>query len=394
MATAIWEGDTVAPTSWLPFVACPLLLFASDALADRYDDCNQTNDVTRQINGCTLIIDRGKRESKDRRFEAYFNRGRAHIRDDDYQPAIADFGKAIELKPRSAEAYYWRGYAHSEEAFDLWLFLDDQSESDEELKAAKSDFDKAIEINPEYADAYLARGETNDLLEDTNAAVADYTRLLEIAPRMADAYVGRGEVYRLSNMHELAIADFTKAIEIEPSASTYKKRARSYAKLDKLDLAIADYTQAIATGSKDEDLYFGRGTLYGDKGRYDLAIEDYTKAIEIKATADTYFNRGLAHAELDDIQAAIADVEKALELDPKSEDVKTTLAKLKAAPAKVEATAKATNRTASEDAEIAFWNSVQNAEDPAMFEAYLDQFPDGIFSALAKIKLKKLTPSQ
>ena len=36
--------------------------------------------------------------------------------------------------------------------------------------------------------------------------------------------------------------------------------------------------------------------------------------------------------------------------------------------------------------ETAFWQTIQNSTDPAMFEEYLRQFPTGIFAGLARIK--------
>ncbi len=40
--------------------------------------------------------------------------------------------------------------------------------------------------------------------------------------------------------------------------------------------------------------------------------------------------------------------------------------------------------------EILFWQSIQNATNPAVFEAYLNQFPNGTFAALARIKIAEL----
>ena len=40
--------------------------------------------------------------------------------------------------------------------------------------------------------------------------------------------------------------------------------------------------------------------------------------------------------------------------------------------------------------ELAFWQSIQNASDPAMFQAYLDQWPNGTFAVLARLKLQQL----
>ena len=40
--------------------------------------------------------------------------------------------------------------------------------------------------------------------------------------------------------------------------------------------------------------------------------------------------------------------------------------------------------------EIAFWQSIAESDNPDSFIAYLEQFPDGIFAVLARIKLKEL----
>lgn len=40
--------------------------------------------------------------------------------------------------------------------------------------------------------------------------------------------------------------------------------------------------------------------------------------------------------------------------------------------------------------ELAFWNSVTESENPAMYEAYLEKYPDGEFAALAKLRVTEL----
>ncbi len=42
------------------------------------------------------------------------------------------------------------------------------------------------------------------------------------------------------------------------------------------------------------------------------------------------------------------------------------------------------------DAEIEFWRSIQNSSDPAEFEIYLKEFPQGVYADLARVKLSKL----
>lgn len=40
--------------------------------------------------------------------------------------------------------------------------------------------------------------------------------------------------------------------------------------------------------------------------------------------------------------------------------------------------------------ELAFWDAVKDSEEPEMFRAYLDKYPEGDFSSLAEIRLKLL----
>ena len=72
------------------------------------------------------------------------NRGIAHYSRGQFDLAIADFSKALEINPKFAEASNNRGIAYySKGRFDL----------------AIADFNKALEINPEYAEAYYNRGD-------------------------------------------------------------------------------------------------------------------------------------------------------------------------------------------------------------------------------------------
>ncbi|MCG8632268.1 MAG: DUF1566 domain-containing protein [Desulfobacterales bacterium] len=43
--------------------------------------------------------------------------------------------------------------------------------------------------------------------------------------------------------------------------------------------------------------------------------------------------------------------------------------------------------------ELLFWESVRNATDAKMYQAYVDNFPDGVFTDLAKIKIRDLEAS-
>jgi adenylate cyclase len=42
--------------------------------------------------------------------------------------------------------------------------------------------------------------------------------------------------------------------------------------------------------------------------------------------------------------------------------------------------------------ELSFWESVRESDNPALIQAYLEKYPDGEFSALAQIRIDELTP--
>lgn len=97
-------------------------------------------------------------------FAFFQKRGNAYAGSGDFDSAINDFTKAIELKSE-ASAFLSRGFAlHSKKKYDL----------------AIADFDKAVELNPKDASAYVNRGNSYEQMGNLEKAVADFKKALEI----------------------------------------------------------------------------------------------------------------------------------------------------------------------------------------------------------------------
>jgi len=75
--------------------------------------CAQSEDIERQISGCSAVIKMNPRFSLAYSFRgiAYKNRARTKGAKSDMQLAISDFSKAIELKSDAADPYILRGNA-------------------------------------------------------------------------------------------------------------------------------------------------------------------------------------------------------------------------------------------------------------------------------------------
>jgi tetratricopeptide (TPR) repeat protein len=94
----------------LPAMAASIIfaMFSTAAIADDKSDCLNDKDRELQIKACSTII---QRDAKDAM--AHYKRGVAYQFTGDFDRAIADYNKAIELRPRSARAYESRGSAYA-----------------------------------------------------------------------------------------------------------------------------------------------------------------------------------------------------------------------------------------------------------------------------------------
>ncbi len=87
------------------------MLLSMPAAADDQQDC-ASKDADRAIRGCTAVIKAGGEAGK--RLEvAYTNRGEAYASRKEFDLAIADYTKAIEINPKYARAYDGRGVAYT-----------------------------------------------------------------------------------------------------------------------------------------------------------------------------------------------------------------------------------------------------------------------------------------
>lgn len=117
---------------------------------------------------------------------------------------------------------------------------------------AISDFNKALEINPTLTQAYVNRGIAYGLKGQHDQAISDYNKALELDPRNAGAYYYRGLAYGRKGQYDQAISDYSKALEINPKlAQAYYNRGLAYYYFRKdYDKARDDVYKAQGLGVK------------------------------------------------------------------------------------------------------------------------------------------------
>jgi len=176
--------------------------------------------------------------SREKQALAYVASGNKKGEAGDHSGAIADFNRAIELKPDFANAYNGRGVYRAQSG---------------DYKGAIEDYTKAISLDPKYAKAYYNRGNARSNLSDNRGAIEDYTKAISLDPKYAYAYTNRGIARRNLNDNRGAIEDYTKAISLDPKrGNAYCVRGISKEDMGDLQGALADYKKFLEIKPNDE----------------------------------------------------------------------------------------------------------------------------------------------
>jgi tetratricopeptide (TPR) repeat protein len=131
------NGDNDCPLNSDPFLDLPGYLTAHNSTDPQALSDALTAVVGKIINAQNIINHMLKQPALPPE-EVFYHRGMAEQNKWDVDGAIADFTKAIQLKPDYVDAYYQRGNAKSRNS---------------DLDGAKADFQKTLELRPDSIDA-------------------------------------------------------------------------------------------------------------------------------------------------------------------------------------------------------------------------------------------------
>lgn len=129
----------------------------------------------------------------------YFNRGFGRSLLGNYEEAIKDYDKTVELGYNLAQTYYERGQCY------------DQMN---ELDKAMADYTKAIQEDKEYLDAYNSRAIIKLRQEKTKEGIKDLDMVIKIDSNFVRAYISRGFAKQELKDKKGACKDWKKAVEL------------------------------------------------------------------------------------------------------------------------------------------------------------------------------------
>lgn len=227
---------------------------------------------------------------------------------DNYARAAKDVGRAIELKPAHAEAYYTRGELHHRSG---------------QFEKAIDDFSKAVALKPDYGSAYANRGVDLYNSGDYDKAASDLAKALSFRAgfdhkTIAYLHFMQGNALDRTGRYDKAIESFTKAIELNSDyvGEAYNDRGRVYEKLGRTEDARKDREKADSFPGMF-NVHYNNGVMSANAGEYDKAVAEYTRAIALKPDyIAAYYNRGTVYLQTGQLNDAVKDFTAIITMKP------------------------------------------------------------------------------
>lgn len=136
-------------------------------------------------------------------FKAYMQMGLIELNNKS-KAALDHFNAAVRVRPESTEGYYARAYYY---------------QTNDDYDKAILDYTKVIEIDSTYATAHFNLGVLRYELRVIDLAFIDFSRAIKCNPKYAEAYYMRGLCEESKSLDEEAIADFEYALSLRPNYS-------------------------------------------------------------------------------------------------------------------------------------------------------------------------------
>ena len=160
----------------------------------------------------------------------YLRTGEEFYRSMNYEDAIEQFTRAIELDPNLGRAYINRALSYSKTG---------------NHEMAATDFDRALVLDKKNEELYYLSGREWHLLGDNKISLARLNEAISRKHNFLEAYEQRAEVYFELQLYDKALEDYQKCLKITDDAQAYFNIARVLEKLGRYDAAEDAYFRSI-----------------------------------------------------------------------------------------------------------------------------------------------------
>jgi tetratricopeptide (TPR) repeat protein/predicted aspartyl protease len=224
-----------------------------------------------------------------------------------YQEAIANFSKAIELAPASAEYRVLRAHAY---------FHAGQS------VPAMADVEGAVQLAPSDADALILRAEARLSNGNKDGATTDLKAASATLPLESGRRLELANLYQSADAFPAAIAELDLWIKNhrDEGGAVEALNARCWARAlmgQELDKALSDCDASLSRFPNNASGLDSRGLVRLRLGDYDKAVADYDRSLKLSPkNAWSLYGRGMAKLKLNRAAEGKADISAAEAINP------------------------------------------------------------------------------
>lgn len=267
-------------------------------------------------------------------YKGYVQRALAYEKTKNFHDAAADFDRAVVFRGNDAELLFQAGNAYYQ---------------NKEYALAVDRLNKANDAKANYLDAYQVRSMANLALERYNDALEDCKKALRLKEDERNLY-NLARVYEKLEMYNEAEDAFRRSVaknrrvtvshlalaqllfdrgkydeamaSVNDALGLEEKNRDGLILKSRIDAAqmnypkaIDDISTALLVYSDDPELYLLRGEYYQKFNQHAIAIHDLSKVIELNPElADVYYKRAWSYEQIQDYKSALKDYDKLLEM--------------------------------------------------------------------------------
>ncbi|MDZ7291058.1 MAG: tetratricopeptide repeat protein [candidate division KSB1 bacterium] len=297
--------------------------------------------------------------------------GRVSLVDNDFDAAIEWFERALEIEKDSALCHLWLGRAYGRKAMSANIIKKASL-----AKKVLAEFEQAVRLAPDNLEARFAllqyyimapgimggsKGKAREQAQEIKTynllqghiafgmiyesekqydqAQAEYQNAIAAFPDSIQAYDALALLFQRREQYDEAIALTNDVIARFPDKrkDSYLRLGQLHVQMKQYDKALASFDQALALDREYWNGYYQIGRLGALSGQYlDRAEQGLKIFIENAPKGDNFPSLAWAHVRLGMIyehrgnkELAAAEFHQALKLDPKHEEAKKALKRVK-----------------------------------------------------------------
>ncbi len=266
----------------------------------------------------------------------YCDKGRSSLRKKQYDLAIAEFQRAVEIDQKFKDAHLGLG--------ETYFKKEDLEAAEKEVKEAlevDSTCKRANELLRKIKQQHKEQGDNYQNREAYAEAVKSYKQAICIDDKYKNAYNGLGMVYRKMKEYSRAINAYQQAINIDERCYiVHTNLSYVYLEISEYTKAISSLKLAITFKPDYQAAHYNLARTYLEMQNLPNASETVLEALRLdakdqatlkllKVIQDAYLKQGHEYFKQENLAAAAKEARDALRLDPNYEPVSSLLNSIK-----------------------------------------------------------------